>query len=130
MRFSSCLPPRRLPFRHCGISELFGVEIYGNYFYTVFHFAFAEIMQERLPVWVLLEIFGDVFRKQDVSGIAAIHHPLRDVHSGAGNIRPLIHVDHPADRPAVNAHAQPQFRVLLDARLISSAHSTGASGLW
>src|SRR5438874_6902797 len=40
-----------------------------------------------------LNFCGDTLREQDVTGIAAIHHPLRDVNSRAGDIRPLVHID-------------------------------------
>ena len=39
---------------------------------------------------------------------------LRHVDSGAGEIGPIIHIDHSADRPAVNAHAKLQARMLLE----------------
>ena len=38
---------------------------------------------------VLFQIFGHMFGKQDVPGIAAIHHPLRHVDSGAGDVGAL-----------------------------------------
>ena len=77
----------------------------------MFHLTFAQIVQVRLPMPGLLEIFGDMFRKQNVPGIAAIHYALRDVDAGASDIRALVDVDHAAYRTAVYAHAQPQFRM-------------------
>ena len=56
----------------------------------MFPFAFAEIMQIRLPLVVLLEIFCGVFRHQDVTGVTAIHDALGDVDSGTGNVRLLV----------------------------------------
>ena len=57
---------------------------------AVFHFTLAEVMQIRLPLVVLLEIFCGVFRHQNVTGVTAIHDALGDVDSGAGNIRLLV----------------------------------------
>ena len=79
----------------------------------MFHFHLAEIMQLRLPVSALFEIFSDALGKQDVSGVAAIHHSLRDVHPNAGRIRLLVHVDYRAHRSAVHAHAQAHFGMCL-----------------
>ena len=85
-------------------------------------------MEMIFPVAELFQVFGDMFGKQDVLGIAAIHHPLGDVDAGAGDVRPSTDIDHPADRAAMYAHAQLQLGMPLVARLISRAHSTGASG--
>jgi len=46
-----------------------------------------------------------------VSGIAAIHDPLRDVNSSTADIRSLIHILDRVDRAAVYAHAQANARV-------------------
>jgi len=47
---------------------------------------FAKFMQLRAPLRILLEIVRDPFRQQNVSAITAIHHPLRNVDPGAGNV--------------------------------------------
>jgi len=47
--------------------------------HAVFDFAFAEVVQVRLPMSILIQIFGDTLGKQDVSRITAVHHPLRQV---------------------------------------------------
>ena len=69
-------------------------------------------MQKRSPLFVLFEIFSDMFGKQNVPGIAAIHHPLRDVKPGARKIRAIIHIDHAADWSAMDSHAQLQARMI------------------
>ena len=56
----------------------------------MFPFTFAEIMKIRLPLVVLLEVFGGVLRNQNVTGVTAIHDALGDVDPGAGNIRLLV----------------------------------------
>ena len=38
-----------------------------------------------------------------MSGITAIHHPLRHVQARPSEIRTIVHIDHTADRSAVNA---------------------------
>ena len=49
-------------------------------------------MQKRTPLRVVLQVVGDTFGNKDVSGIAAIHHPLRDVDAGAGDIGLLVQI--------------------------------------
>jgi hypothetical protein len=80
---------------------------------AVFYFARAEIMQERSPLRVLLEIIRDAFRNQNVTGVTAIHHPLRDIDPGPSDIPLLTQVGYFLHRPAVNSHAHPQFGMLL-----------------
>ena len=50
------------------------------------HFARTEIVQQRSPLLVFFEIFGDMLGEEDVPGIAAIHHPLRHVDSRTGQL--------------------------------------------
>jgi len=78
---------------------------------SVFHFHFAQIVQLRLPMSVLLEIFGHTLRQQDVSGIPAIHYSLGDIDSDAGGVRAVVQIRHRADWPAMHTHAHPQFRI-------------------
>ena len=75
----------------------------------MFYLASAKVMQMGLPMLILLQILGDMFRKQNVSGISAVHHPLRHVNSGAGNVRPFVDINDTADRPAVHTHSQWQI---------------------
>src|SRR5439155_1193342 len=63
------------------------------------------------PVAVLLQILGHVFRHQDVTSITTIHYSLRDVDAGTGNIGATTYVNHTANRPAMNPHAQLQLGV-------------------
>ena len=49
-----------------------------------------------------------------MSGISAIHHPLRHVEAGAGEIGMTIHIYHPADRTAVHAHSNLQAWMRLE----------------
>src|SRR5437763_2881645 len=63
----------------------------------------------RPATLVLFQIVGHMLGEQNVTGITAIHYPLRDVDSGSGDIRLLIEITDFIDRAAVNPHAHPQF---------------------
>src|SRR5947207_15936340 len=80
----------------------------------MFYFTLAKFMQVRLPVRVFLEIFSDVLREQDVSGIAAVHDPLCDIDAGASYVRFSGCVDHPTHGSTVYPHSQLKFRMLLE----------------
>ena len=62
---------------------------------------------------VFFEVFSDMFREQDVSGVAAIHHPLRDVDSSAREIGPFGYIDHAANWSAMDSHPNLQARMFL-----------------
>src|SRR6266496_5494512 len=66
-------------------------------------------MQMRPPAPVMLQIFGDMLREQNMSGITALHHAPRHVNAGPSHIRALVYVDNPANWSAMYAHPQPQF---------------------
>ena len=55
---------------------------------------------------VLLQIFSDMFREQNVPGIATIHHALGHIDAGTSHVRAPVYVHDAADRTAVHAHAQ------------------------
>src|SRR5947209_191575 len=78
---------------------------------AMLHLAFAEIVQEWLPVAVMFQVFSHVSGQKNMSGITAIHHSLRDVNSGAGNISLLIQIADFVNGSAVNTHPQPQPRI-------------------
>src|SRR5438067_13682402 len=59
----------------------------------------------------MLEILRGVFRKQNVTSVAEIHHPLGEVDTSASNVRPLIQVSCPAHRTTVNTHAYLKVRI-------------------
>ena len=58
--------------------------------HTVFHLKLADLMQERSPTGVFLQVLSHMLGEEDVPGIAAIHHPLRHVDAGARHVRPLL----------------------------------------
>ena len=87
-----------------GIAELAGVNIHDSDFHSVFHFDFANLVQERLPETVLRKIVGDALRDENVTRIAAIHDALRDVNPGTGDVRPVVDIFDLIDRAAVHTH--------------------------
>ena len=93
------------------ISEFICIKIHEVHAHAVFHFAFTEIVQKQLPMPMLLQIFGDMFGKQNVPGIAAIHHPLRHINSRPGHAGLIVYIDNCAHRTAVHAHSQGQIRM-------------------
>ncbi len=97
--------------RRIWVADDIGIEIHDRNNDAVFDFEIAELMQVRLPATVLRKIIGHAFGKENVTGITAIHHPLRDVDAGAGDVLALVHIGHVMDRAAVNSHAHGQTRL-------------------
>src|SRR4029077_10537725 len=77
-------------------------------------FASAEVVQERSPTLIVFEVLSDMFGKENVSGLAAIHHPLRYIKTGTSEIRVTIHIYHAADRTAVYSHPKLQAGMLFE----------------
>jgi hypothetical protein len=100
--------------RQCGISKVLTAEIEKVNAHAVLHFTLAEIAQARCPLPILRKIVGNTLREEDVPGIAAIHHPLRDVDSSAGDVATTAHVSHLAYRPAMNPHPHRNLRMRLE----------------
>src|SRR5438093_605323 len=63
----------------------------------------------RLPPWIVFQVLGYMFGKQDVTSIAAIHHPLREIDSGAGDIRLCIEISDLVNWAAVDSHSNVQL---------------------
>ena len=80
---------------------------------AVLDLAFTQIAQTRRPLAVLHQIIRHVLGEKNVPGIAAIHHSLRHVDAGPGDVGAPAHVGHLADRSAVNADAHREFRMFL-----------------
>ena len=97
--------------RYLGIAEFFGVKIHHRHMRTVFHFRLTQVVQMLFPVAELFQVFSDVLGKQDVLGIATIHHSLGNVDAGTGDVGPTAHIYYPAYRPTVHAHTQPELRM-------------------
>jgi len=70
-----------------------------------------------------------VFWREEYARVAAIHHSLSNVKTSASEIGSFIYIDHTADWPAGGFPSEVTgANVPLSARLISTAHCTGASG--
>ena len=54
---------------------------------------------------VLSEVVRHMFGQENMSGIAAIHYPLRHVDSGSSYVGAVIYIGDLIDRATVNAHA-------------------------
>ncbi len=80
---------------------------------AMFPFTFAEIMQIRLPLVVLLQVFGGVLRHENVTSVTAIHDALGDVDPRAGNIRLFVQIGDFVNRTTVDAHADADLWVIL-----------------
>ena len=73
------------------------------------HFEFAQIMETWTPARECARSSA-MLRDKNVPGIATIHHALRNVDAGAGEIRTLIHIRHAANRTAMHPHAHGKAR--------------------
>ena len=98
--------------RERGVAQRLGVKIDQMKPDAVLDLAFTQVTQTRRPLPVLHQIIRHVLGDKNVSGVAAIHHPLRHVDAGPGDIDAPAHVSHLAHRSAVNAHTHRKFRVL------------------
>src|SRR5437763_14972643 len=78
----------------------------------MFPFTFAEIMQIRLPLIVLLEVFRGMFRHQNVTSVSPIHDSLCDVDAGARAVGLLVSIRDFSDRTTVDAPAAPPVGVV------------------
>jgi hypothetical protein len=71
-----------------------------------------KVVQIRFPFVILREIIGYSPREKNVSGVAAIHHPLRHVNAYSSNVTLIIYIGDLIHRAAVNPHPQLQLWVL------------------
>ena len=71
----------------------------------MFDLCFADLVQLGLPLGVLGEIIGGARGEEDMSGVAAAHHPLRNVYSGTGQIGLIVYILDRIDRSAVDSHS-------------------------
>ena len=77
----------------------------------MFHFYVAELVKVGLPATPLSKIVRNAFTHEDVTGIPAIHHPLRDVDTDSGNVVALVRVLHLMDGAAMDSHPYRQTRL-------------------
>src|SRR5439155_7203714 len=79
----------------------------------VLHLTLAEIVQIRLPMPVLGQIFRYMRGQKNVSGIAAIHDALRHIDPWSRDVRLVINIGDLIDWAAVHSHPQLDMRMLL-----------------
>src|SRR5437763_9953643 len=79
-------------------------------------------MQVRLPTTMLRQIIREAFAHQNVTRVAAIHHPTRDVDSHSGNVFARVSIPDMLYRPAVDYHPYRQAR--LRAQRLAHFYST------
>jgi hypothetical protein len=98
---------------NCRIAEILFVKINDMKPKAMFHFALAQIVQVRLPVTVLGQVVCQMLRNKYMASISAIHDTLRDVDPCSSDIRPVVDIDGLIDWAAVNSHAYPDMRMIL-----------------
>ena len=62
---------------------------------------------------LVFPVFRHMPGEKNVTGVAAIHHPLRDVDARAGNVGLFVQINDFIDRAAVNAHPDMKFGMIL-----------------
>ena len=79
-------------------------------------------MKTGLPTRIVFQIFRNMSGEENVAGIAAIHHPLRDVDPRACDVRLFVQISDFIDRTAVNAHPDAKLGIALER--LSDLHRT------
>ena len=93
----------------------------------MFHFHVAQFIEVRLPSTLLRQIVGDTFTHENVAGVAAIHHSLRDVDAYACDVFAPVCILRMIQGPLCIPILTGRLGSARKARLISKAHSTGSS---
>ena len=60
----------------------------------------------------MFQVIATRLRKQNVTGIATIHHPLSDVDPSSGDVRLRVKISDFIDRAAVNSHANAKLGMI------------------
>ena len=110
--------------RDLWIAETIFVEAKQVQVQPVLHFTLTQIVQARLPVSILGQIFRHVCGQKNMPCIATIQHPLRDIDSRSCKVRFVVNIGDPIDRAAVNSHPHLNMRMPLQrsANLESTSH--------
>ena len=66
-----------------------------------------------LKVSIVFQVFCEMLGKENMSGIAAIHDPLRHINSSPEEIGLIVDIRDWIDRATVNAHAYVKSRMAL-----------------
>jgi hypothetical protein len=95
------------------VAEIVFVEINQVQPQPVLHLTLTEIVQIRLPVPVLVQIFRYMPGQKNMPGIAAIQNPLRDVDSRPCHVCFVVNISHSINRAAVHSHPYLNVRMIL-----------------
>jgi hypothetical protein len=95
------------------VAEIVFVEINQVQPQPVLHLTLAEIVQIRLPLPVLGQIFRYMPGQKNMPGIAAIQDALRHVDPWSRDVRLVINIDDLIHWAAVHSHPQLDMRMLL-----------------
>src|SRR5258708_16209466 len=68
-------------------------------------------MQVRRQTTMLRQSIREAFAHQNVTRVAAIHHPMRDIDSYSGNVFARVSIPDMLHRPAVDSHSYRQARL-------------------
>src|SRR6266480_7964704 len=79
-------------FRDLWVTKIIFVEIKEVQAQPVLHLALAQIVQVRLPVPILGQIFGHMRGQKNMPGIATIEHPLGNIYSRSREVRFVVHI--------------------------------------
>ena len=110
----SLLPFPSLEFlRDLWIAKILFVEVKQVQMQAVFHLALAQIVQVRLPVPVVRQIFRYMPRQKNMPCVATIQHPLGDVDPSSSNVCFVVHIGDSVNRTAVNSHPHLDVRMVL-----------------
>src|SRR5262245_45774214 len=80
----------------------------------MFDFYLSAVVQKGLPVSIMFQVFSYVLGKKNVAHVAAVHHALRDVNSGTGDIGAIVYVGDGTHRAAVNSHSNSNRTVIVE----------------
>src|SRR6266536_862213 len=110
--------------RDLWVAKIIFVDIKKVQAQAVLHLTLAQIMQVRLPVPVLEQIFGYMRGQKNMPGIAALQHALGNIYSRSGKVRFVVHIAHSIDWAIVNSHPHLNMRMILQgpAYLQSASH--------
>src|SRR5881275_326461 len=95
------------------VAEIVLVEINQVQSQPVLNLTLAQIVQIRLPVPVLNQIFRYMPGQKNMPGIAAIHDALRHVDPRSGDVRLVINIGDLIHWAAVHSHPQLDMGMLL-----------------
>src|SRR5436190_22063085 len=99
-------------FRYFCVADFIVVEVNNIDLGAMFHLKLTKFMQMRFPFAILGKIVGNSPGEKNMSGIAAIHHPLRHIDAYSSNVALIIYIGDLIHRAAVNPHPQLQLWVL------------------